>query len=140
MTGRYRLQGLGSDLRLDLAGPDQAACLAAAVRGFAEAVAGAAPPDDLARQHAPLALDEDSAAALLLALVDELVLRLDADGLLACDLEVVDAREGTLRGRLALVELSALEPDGVAPKAATWHGLRLDPAAGGWEGTIVLDL
>lgn len=140
MTGRYGLEGLGSDLRLRVAGAGEAECLVAAVRGFADAVLGEPPPGELAGEQEPLELAEETPADLLVALADELVLRLDADGRLGCDLAVEEVSGGTLRGRLTLVALSALEAAGVTPKAATWHGVRLEPAGEGWEGSLVLDL
>lgn len=140
MTGRYRLEGLGSDLRIRVSGAGEADCLVAAVRAFADAVLGGPPPPGAARAEEPLELAEDTPADLLVALADELVLRLDAEGRLGCDLAVDEVTGGTLRGRLELVALSALAPGGVTPKAATWHDLRLGPAGGGWEGSIVIDL
>lgn len=147
-TGSYHIRGRGSDLGIDVAGEDAAACLAAAVAAFAVAVTGADEPPPAEGAHVEwhvVDLSDTSPPALLVALVDELMLRLDADGRLGVALddasvEVTGARV-RLRGELALAELETLPRDGVTPKAATWHGVRLEPdPRGGWSGEIMLDL
>ena len=137
--GTYRLEGRGSDLGLQVSGPDLASCLSAAVEGFAAALTEL--PVDAATRAEALALDEDTPDDLLVALIDELILRLDAEGELAVDLTVARADGGSLRGELVLCPVGDVEVHGVAPKAATWHEVRLGPDPdGGWTGAVMLDL
>lgn len=136
--GTHRLVGRGSDLAIEVAGEDLGACLAAAVEGFAAALVDlplAATPHPV-----PVALDEPAPADLLVALIDECVVRLDADGQLAVGLRVAEASGGRLRGDLLVCDLADVAVHGVAPKAATWHDVRLEPTAAGWAGAVTIDL
>lgn len=133
----FRLAGHGSDLAIEVMGPDAAACLAAAVEGFAAALADVDPSVD--RRREPITLPGSSPADLLVGLLDEVILRLDADGELAVGL--ADAQVGDqLRGVLEVVDLGDATVHGAAPKAATWHGARLARAGARWEGRVLLDL
>lgn len=134
----YALSGRGSDLGLEVTGADLGECLRAAVEGFAAALAEL--PAALPTRTEAVAFDEDCPSDLLVALLDELIVRLDADGDLAVDLAVAEAQGGCLRGDVVLADLTDVEVHGVAPKAATWHGVRLEPAGDGWSGAIMLDL
>lgn len=138
MTRHYEIVGRGSDLGLRVRGPDLPACLSAAV----EALAASLTEDgaDLPRQHDEVVVEGDGPEDLLVGLVDEVILRLDAEGRLALGLTVDEATETRVRGQLELVPLDAVDVHGVAPKAATWHGVRLRGGPGGWEGEIMLDL
>ena len=138
MSDRWRLEGRGSDLGLVVSGPDLAACLAAAVEAFAAAVgdveAGAARAAERVR------IPGGSPEELLVGLLDEAVLRLDADGQLAVALDEVAVDDEGLTATLHTVDLAAVTPTGPAPKAATWHEVRLAPAGDGWQGQVMLDL
>lgn len=136
--GRYELVGRGADLAIEVAGPDLATCLGAAVQGFAASV-GHVPPD-ATRRLAPVHLEGDGPEALLVGLMDEAILRLDAEGVLAVALTDLTLAEGDLHGRLALVDLAAVQIHGDPPKAATWHDVRLGPSGDGWRGVVMLDL
>lgn len=141
-AGRFELTGRGADLEIDVAGPTAAACLAAAVEGLAASLTELT---DLTAAQKPRSEDVevtgDDLAGVLVRLIDEVILRLDADGELAVGLTDAEVADRTLRGRLQLVDLAAVTVHGEAPKAATWHGVALEPAAeGGWHGRVMVDL
>jgi SHS2 domain-containing protein len=136
--GTYEIEARGADAGLRVAGADLGACLAAAVAGFA-AMLVEGPVAAPTRREA-LAIDEASAPELLVALIDDLIVRLDTDGELAVALDVAEAANGRLRGRLELCALTDVAVHGVAPKAATWHDVRLEPGPDGWSGRIMIDL
>lgn len=138
MEGRYRLSARGSDLGLDVAGPDVAACLTAAVEGLAAAVADVG--QDVVRRRTPVELGEEHPADLLMGVLEEVIVLLDTDGVLAVSLVDVAVDGSDLRGDLEVVDLGAVDVRGPAPKAVTWHGIRLERAADGWEGTVMIDL
>jgi SHS2 domain-containing protein len=136
-AGEYGITGRGSDLGITVSGPNLPACLRAAVRAFAAALADV--PEDLERVRIPLRLPAGEPPDLLVDLLDELIALLDARGQLGVELHDVRVAGG-LEATLSVVALGALDVHGVAPKAATWHGLRLEPGDGGWHGTVMLDL
>lgn len=135
---RYQVTRAGSDLSLRVAGTDLLTCLQAAVLGFASAVADVTAALD--RRTAPIAVAGPTPEELLVGLVDELILRLDADGELGTGLVGATVTDGVLRGVLETADLADLPLRGVAPKAATWHGVTLVPDGDGWAGAIMLDL
>lgn len=137
-TGTYRLVGRGSDLGIDVTGPTAEACLTAAVAGVAAMVGGT---DDAARRHdASITIVGDAPVDLLVGLVDEVIVRLDADGQLAVGLRDVGIDDNGLRGVLELVALEDVARHGRAPKAATWHGARLERDDDRWTGHVMIDL
>lgn len=138
-AGRYELTGRGADLEIDVAGPTPADCLAAAVEALAASLADVDATGE--PRDEDVEVDADDLPGLLVRLVDELILRLDADGELAVGLTHVEVTDHTLRGRLQLVDLATVTVHGDAPKAATWHGVALEPAMeGDWHGRVMVDL
>lgn len=137
-AGRHWLHPAGSDLRMEVGGPDLHACLAAAVAGFAAALAEV--PGNAPQRRERLELTGADPTDLLVALVDELIYRLDADGELVAGLEQLDADPQHLRATAVLVPLAATRVHGVAPKAATWHGAELAEGPDGWRGQVTIDL
>lgn len=138
MPGRYEIVGRGSDLGIHLAGTALADCLSAAVAALAASLAEVT--GDVPRQYDEVVVEGDSAEDLLVGLLDEVILRLDVEGRLAVSLTVSEAAATRVAGQLELVDLDAVDVHGVAPKAATWHGVRLGPGPSGWEGEVMLDL
>lgn len=138
VTGSYRLVGRGSDLGIDVTGATAEACLAAAVAGIAAAVG--TPGDTATRRAEPVALTGATAVELLVGLVDEVIVRLDADGDLAVGLTGARIDDDGLTGALQLVTLADVARRGSAPKAATWHGARLEADGDHWTGHVTIDL
>jgi SHS2 domain-containing protein len=136
--GTYRIVGRGSDMAIEVTGPTAEACLAAAIEGFAAALAEVDPSVD--RRREPITLPGAAPADLLVDLIDDAILRLDADGALAVGLTDAQVDDDGLRGALEIVNLADARVHGAAPKAATWHGARLERTSDGWEGHVMLDL
>jgi SHS2 domain-containing protein len=109
---------------------------------YAEALLGLArecldgdpgPPEE----RRPVELRSSGPDTLLADLLNEAVYLMDADGFVASGLEDTRVQGGSLRGTLA----GRREPGARAlVKAATYHGLSVRPADGGWEGRVVLDV
>lgn len=134
----FELVGAGSDLLIRVRGVDELACLGAAVEAFAASLA-CVPPGVVVRRVA-IGVAAADPEDLLIGVLDEAIVLLDTQRLLA--VRLIDARiaDGLLRGAFEAVELDAVDVHGAPPKAATWHGLRLAPADGHWEGAVMLDL
>jgi SHS2 domain-containing protein len=136
--GRYELLGRGADLAIKVTGEDLRSCLQAAVEGFAAAVGQVA--STAPRRRQAIHIEGDSPDELLVNLLDEAILRLDADGALAVGLTDVTVGADGLRGRLELVDLAKVEVHGDPPKAATWHDASLERSGDAWRGQVMLDL
>lgn len=134
----FRIHGHGSDLAIEMRGPDLTACLDAGTAGFAAALADI--PDTAPRQHQPITVDAADEEELLIGLFEELIAVVDADGLLPTSLSDLSATPDGWSAVVEAVPLGALEIHGVAPKAATWHQTSLARTSDGWHGRITLDL
>jgi len=128
-----------ADLRIEAWAPTREECLAEAVRGLVDsfAVVAAAPPRHTAERRFLASSDDD----LLVAVIDEVIYRLDADGEIPVTVAVRPAPEGGVVLDLSLAELSEAEITGAAPKAASLHDLRCAPdPAGRWSCGITIDV
>ena len=138
MKAGFELVGRGSDLAITVAGPDAEGCLAAAVRGLAASLVEAPPREGRRRER--VELQGNGPAELLLALMDEAIVRLDSDGELSVDAHHLRMIGDRLEATLELVPLADLQVSGIPPKAATWHDLMLQPGDARWQGRVMLDL
>ncbi len=128
-----------ADLRIEAWAPTREECLAEAVRGLVDsfAVVTGLPPQRRARRHMTARLDED----LLVAVIDEVIYRLDADGQVPVSVAVRRAPDGGVEVSFALIPVAEAEITGAAPKAASLHDLRCAPdAAGRWSCTVTVDV
>ena len=76
-----------------------------------------------------------------MAIVDEVIYRLDADGELPVAVTVRPAPDGGVILVLPLADVSEAEITGAAPKAASLHDLRCAPdPAGRWSCGITIDV
>ena len=136
---RHRTVPHTADLRVEAWAPTREACLAEAVRGLVDsfAVVAAARPQHTAERRFIAASDED----LLVAIVEEVIYRLDADGEIPVAVDVRPAPDGGVVLVLPLADLSEVEITGAAPKAASLHELRCAPdTAGRWSCGITIDV
>ena len=128
-----------ADLRVEAWGPTREACLAEAVLGLVDsfAVVSAARPRHTAERRFVASSDED----LLVAVIEEVIYRLDADGEIPVTAAVVPAPEGGVVLTLALADVTETEITGAAPKAASLHDLRCaaDPTSR-WSCGITIDV
>jgi len=128
-----------TDLRIQAWAPTREECLAEAVRGLVDSFAAVAglPPRARARRHLMARLDED----LLLALIDEVIYRLDADGQIPVSVTVRHALDGGVDVFFALAPVAEAQITGAVPKAASLHDLRCAPdTAGRWSCAVTVDL
>jgi phage shock protein A len=128
-----------ADLRIEAWAPTREECLAEAVRGLVDsfAVVAAAPPRHTAERRFLASSDDD----LLVAVIDEVIYRLDADGEIPVTVAVRPAPDGGVVLILSLAELSEAEITGAAPKAASLHDLRCAPdQTGRWSCGITIDV
>ena len=127
-----------ADTRVRAWGPTREGCLAEAVRGmvgcFAE-VSGVRPTAVERVRLAPGG-DED----LLVALLDEVVFRLEVAGRVPVDVEVGTAGDCGLEVRLAVAVLADVDIVGAVPKGVSWQGLHIGPDPHGWSCTAIVDV
>ena len=76
-----------------------------------------------------------------MAIVEEVIYRLDADGEIPVAVDVRPAPDGGVVLVLPLADVSEAEITGAAPKAASLHDLRCAPdPAGRWSCGITIDV
>jgi SHS2 domain-containing protein len=139
MRQGHRTMPHTADLRVEAWAPTREACLAEAVRGLVGsfAVVAGARPHRTAERH----LTAGPAADLLVAVIDEVIYRLDAEGEIPVSVTVRRARDGGADLLLTLAALGTAEIIGAVPKAASLHDLRCEPdAAGRWSCSVTIDV
>lgn len=139
MTGGFRLLSHTADLGIESWGPDLGGALAQAVRAFGVALAGEGA--GRVAEERPVGLTGDDEEALLVALLQEALYLLEAEGWLTVGaaLSIDDARAltGVLLGE-PFDEVRHAE--GHAVKAVTWHGLLVEHGAKGVRVDVFLDV
>ncbi len=128
-----------ADLRVEAWGPTREVCLAEAVRGLVDsfAVVAAVRPRHTAERRFVAGSDED----LLVAVVGEVIYRLDADGEIPVTAAVRPVPEGGVVLTLALADVTEAEITGAVPKGASLHDLRCAPdSTGRWSCGITIDV
>ncbi|MDG9702769.1 archease [Streptomyces sp. DH37] len=135
--GGHRSVPHTADLRVEAWAPTREECLAHAVRGVCESFADLSGAAGLRRRDVEVraGTDED----LLVALLDEVVYRLDAEGEVPADVELTPV-PGGVRAVLHMADVGSLAETGAAPKAVTLHGLGFGPGPRGWECSVTLDV
>ena len=135
--GGYRGVPHTADLRVEAWAPTREECMAQAVRGVCASfldltgVTGGRRRDVVVRAER----DED----MLVALLDEVVYRLDTEGEVPVDVELAPA-DGGVRGVLWMADAGSLPVTGAAPKAVTLHGLAMTRGPDGWTCSVTLDV
>ncbi|MEO3873323.1 archease [Nonomuraea sp. B12E4] len=116
-------------------------CLAEAVQALVECCVrvGDAVPDACVM----FSLAEESDEALLVAVLDEVIDQIEANGRVTVDVSVDErtvATRGQVEVRLATVPVEAVERVGTAPAAVVVHGVRFGCVNGVWRAGLQLDL
>ncbi|MFG6195153.1 archease [Nonomuraea sp. JJY05] len=116
-------------------------CLAEAVQALVECCVrvGDAVPDACVM----FALVEESDEALLVAVLDEVIRQIEANGRVTVDVSVDErtvATRGQVEVRLATVPVEAVERVATAPAAVAVHGVRFGCMDGVWRARLQLDL
>ncbi|WP_031509206.1 archease [Streptomyces megasporus] len=126
-----------ADVRVEAWAPTREECLAHAVRGACESFLDLTDAVAVRRRDVEVRADADE--DLLVALLDEVVYRLDADGEVPVGVEL-EPVPGGLRTELHMADADTLPVTGAAPKAVTLHGLRLADGPDGWTCSVTLDV
>lgn len=92
-------------------------------------------------QWLPLELAGADYPDLLVELLNEVVYRLDGEGLITVALELEELTPARLAGRLGVLARDpARHRAGEPVKAATYHQARVSPQGQGWRAEVVLDV
>jgi SHS2 domain-containing protein len=126
-----------ADTRIEAWSPDREGCLAQAVAGLVESFAdlSAARPRRTETVHLAPAPVPD----LLVALLEEVVYRLDAHGEIPLESRLTATPDGGLEARLTMAPTASVEAVGALPKAVSLHGLELDHDDG-WRCAFTVDV
>jgi len=128
-----------TDLRVEAWGPTRESCLNEAVQGLVDsfAVVAAARPRHTAQRRLTASSDED----LLVAVIEEVIYRLDADGEIPVTATVRPAPGGGVVLTLPLADVNEAEITGAVPKGASLNDLHCAPdATGRWSCGITIDV
>ncbi|MGW4391740.1 archease [Streptomyces sp. NBC_00063] len=125
------------DLRVEAWAPTREACIAEAVRGMVGSFADLpADASRVARECVVAAADD---GRLLVAVLEEVIYRMDASGELPVD-ATVTPEPGGVRVQFTMADSSTATQTGAVPKAVALHGLRLAQDAHGWACRVTLDV
>jgi SHS2 domain-containing protein len=137
MASGHRAVPHTADVRIEAWAPSREECIAEAVLGLVEGfadISGVRPTGTESVQVSD-ASDDD----LLVAVLDEVIYRLEVAGDVPVDVEV-EAMNGGLDVRLAVVDLDAVPITGAAPKAVSLYELHLSPGPRGWTCSVTVDV
>ncbi len=125
------------DLSVESWAPTREECIAEAVRGmvgsFAELPSGVS---GVARDCVVSAEDD---GRLLVAVLEEVIYRMDAADELPADVSVMPEARG-VRVRFTMADSATATQTGAVPKAVALHGLQLAQDAHGWACRVTLDV
>ncbi|MGW2490931.1 archease [Streptomyces sp. NPDC001606] len=127
-----------ADTLLHAWGPSRERCLAEAVHALVETFAEVADARPVTEGRVRLGPADDE--ELLVALLDEVVFRLEVAGLVPVGVEVEPVGAGVLEARLSLARLADVTVVGAAPKGVSWQDLRIGPDAHGWSCAVIVDV
>lgn len=136
--GGYRGVPHTADLRVEAWAPTREECLAQAVRGVCASfldLAGAAGAGRRRDVEVRADRDED----LLVALLEEVVYRLDTEGEVPVAVELTPV-EGGVRAVLWMADAGSFPVTGAAPKAVTLHETAMTGGPDGWICSVTLDV
>ncbi|RSN69290.1 archease [Actinomadura sp. WAC 06369] len=129
-----------ADLRIEAWAPSREACIAEAVAALVESFADTS---GVRRARTvgwdvPPGPDED----LLVAVLDEVIFRLEVEGDIVLGAGFGPADGGGLAARLTVGDVVEATAVGAVPKAVSLHGLRFgaDPDSGVWSCAVTVDV
>jgi SHS2 domain-containing protein len=135
----HRLVAHTADLIVEAWAPQWRACLVEAVRALVESFVDREEAADRAeRAEQSFEAGTRDPEGQLVALLDEVIYLVDAEGVVVVDVEVNDT-EPELRGRFAVVPVDAVTAVGPAPKAVSLHGLDVHKADA-WSCRVLVDV
>jgi SHS2 domain-containing protein len=127
-----------ADIRIEAWAGTREACIAEAVRSLVDTFADTAAvvPEWTADVTVPPGSDAD----MLVAVLDEVIYRLEVDGEIALSADVAAAPGGGLRVRMRLGDAAQAEETGAVPKAVSLHDLRFSGDLSGWSCAVTVDV
>lgn len=127
-----------ADTRIEAWAQTREACIAEAVRSLVDTFADTAAvrPQRTAEVTVPPGSDAD----MLVAVLDEVIYRLEVDGELVLGADVAAAPDGGLRARLSLGDAAQAEETGAVPKAVSLHDLWFTGDPSGWSCAVTIDV
>lgn len=135
--GGHRSVPHTADVRIEAWASSRERCVAEAVAGLVDSFAeiSEGQPTQTVEFQVPPGTDEN----MLVAVLDEVIYRMDVEGLLPVDAEVTEAGGG-LDVRLRMVGSDRVELVGAVPKAVSLHELCFARDAAGWSCRVTLDV
>lgn len=140
-----RLRGRGhraaphtADVAVEAWAPTRAGCLEELVSAFVELFAdtsGAVAVREIPFEVAA-ADDED----VVVALLEDVLVLADANGLVPVDVAVEEEDDGTFSGRFVVAAIADVSPEGAVPKGISRSGLELADAGGVWRSRVIVDV
>jgi SHS2 domain-containing protein len=128
-----------ADVRIEAWGPSLEACLEQAVAGLVETFADLS----AARVAGEVTFELADAPAedLLVAVLDEVIYRLDTESVLPVRSDVQRAGAGASWSvRFEVAPAAGAELIGAVPKATSLHGLLVERSANGWRCEVTVDI
>ncbi|MFB6392882.1 archease [Polymorphospora lycopeni] len=126
-----------ADVRVEAWAPARERCVAEAVAGLVGSFAEV--PADSAGQTVEFRVDPGTDEDMLVAVLDEVIFRMDTEGRLPASADVA-AVDGGFEVRLRMADPDRIEVVGAVPKAVSLHELRFAPGADGWSCAVTLDV
>lgn len=141
-VGGYRSLPHTADVRIEAWAPSVEGCLEQAVAGLVETFA-ALPAAGRAGPAVPRVvtaeLAGESPADLLVAVLDEVIYRLDTENVLPMQSDVQLTETGS-RVSFEVVDAADAELVGAVPKATSLHGLVFEQTVDGWRCEVTVDI
>lgn len=139
MTGRSGTVSHTADLGLWVEADTKEELFASAAAALGELMVKG--PRDGEIQWLPLEMDGPDLAGLLVALLNEVVYRLDGEALLTVAVKVRELTETTLTARLGVIPLDEEKHSPAEPiKAVTYHQAEAKPHGQGWRAKVIMDV
>ncbi|MFI0797120.1 archease [Micromonospora rubida] len=127
-----------ADVRIEAWAPDREGCVAEAVSALVETFADISGAGECAEVTFDVPAGDDG--DLLVGVLDEVIFRLETEGVLPVAANVTADPGGGLRVRWPVVAADGAEPVGAVPKAVSLHGLRFGRDEVGWSCAVTLDV
>lgn len=126
-----------ADLRIEAWGPTKERCLIEAVSGLVESFAdttGVRPRRTVSVDVPP------EPEEMLVAVLEEVIYRLDVDGEITLGVEITEAPDGGPVARLSVGDAAEATEVGAVPKAVSLHEISFGRGGGGWSCAVTIDV
>jgi len=134
----HRLLPHTADVIVEAWAPTRDRCLEELVRGFVAAfaeVTGARATRDV-----PVTAGGSTDEDVIVALLDEVLTLLDAEGLVVTDATLAESPDGPLHGTFRVAPVAAVAATGAVPKGVSRSGLHFGRNGTGWRCRVCVDV